>query len=54
MISKKYFKSLDKIRKERRRIPKENEFKENKKIPLLSSNKSNNITLYNQFYIVKI
>lgn len=36
-------KSLEKIRKERR-IPKENVFKENKKIPLLSNNKINNIT----------
>ena len=39
----KKLKSLEKIRKDRR-IPKENLFKENKKIPLLSNNKINNIT----------
>ena len=37
-------KSLEKIRKERRRIPKENILKENKKIPLLSNIKINNKT----------
>ena len=37
----KKLKSLEKIRKERRRIPKENKL-ENKKIPLLSSIKINN------------
>ena len=37
-------KKLEKIRKERRRISKENILKENKKIPLLRNNKINNIT----------
>ena len=39
----KKLKSLEKIRKERRRIPKENKL-ENKKIPLLSNIKINNKT----------
>ena len=37
-------KKLNEIRKERRRNPKDNIFKENKKIPLSRSIKINNIT----------
>ena len=44
MIWKKKLKSLEKIRKERRRNPPKNIFKENKNIPLLGNIKINNKT----------
>ena len=44
MIWEKKLKSLEKIRKERRRIHKENIYRENKKLPLLRNNKINNVT----------
>jgi len=44
MIWEKKLKSLEKIRKERRRIHKENIYRENKKLPLLRNNKINNKT----------